>query len=333
MWLVRAGRGGEFVEDFLARGVVAFDASDLGPLDGTVTKDELLRRYATLFPNEKEGSRASWASQLYRLVREVAVGDDVACADRERRRYLLGKVVSAYEWLPDDAGRNGQARRVRWTHEVARDGLSVATRNTLGSTLTVFRIHADAAKELLAAAVPLGTTPEKPPPTPTPRTDDPDLGLISDETFHRAGELIEDRLNALTWQEMQELVAGLLRAMGFRTTVSAAGPDRGVDVMASPDGLGLQEPRIFVEVKHRTQPMGAKEVRAFLGGRRKGDRCLYVSTGGFTKDAHYEAERADVPMTLVALPRLRELFVSLYDKLDSETRALVPLRLLYWPAG
>ncbi len=39
--------------------------------------------------------------------------------------------------------------------------------------------------------------------------------------------------------------------------------------------------------------MGSKEIRAFLGGRKQGDKCLYVSTGGFSKDAHYEADRAD----------------------------------------
>ena len=37
-------------------------------------------------------------------------------------------------------------------------------------------------------------------------------------------------------------------------------------------GIGLEEPRIFVEVKHRTETkMGAKEIRAFLG-RKPGDK-------------------------------------------------------------
>lgn len=31
--------------------------------------------------------------------------------------------------------------------------------------------------------------------------------------------------------------------------------------------------------------IGAQELRAFIGGRQAGDRCLYVSTGGFTKEA------------------------------------------------
>ena len=47
---------------------------------------------------------------------------------------------------------------------------------------------------------------------------------------------------------MQELVAGILRAMGLKTKISNKGPDRGKDIIASPDGLGLENPRIFVEV-------------------------------------------------------------------------------------
>jgi predicted Mrr-cat superfamily restriction endonuclease len=56
---------------------------------------------------------------------------------------------------------------------------------------------------------------------------------------------------------MEELVARILRAMGYKAKVSLKGPDRGVDVIASPDGLGLTQPRIKEEVKHRGGSMGA----------------------------------------------------------------------------
>ncbi|MEW5989365.1 MAG: restriction endonuclease [Chloroflexota bacterium] len=141
---------------------------------------------------------------------------------------------------------------------------------------------------------------------------------------------IEDRIVLLDWEQMQQLVAGLLKAMGYRTTVSRRGPDRGYDVFASPDGLGLQEPRIFVGVKHRpTQSIGAQDIRSFLGGRSHGDRCLYVSTGGYTKDARYEADRANIPLQLLGLVDLRQLLVEYYERLDGETRSLLPLKRIY----
>lgn len=318
-------------DDFLSSGIVAFNDTRIGKLSPTVTKEELLALYAKHYPEEKEGSRASWASQVLRLISEMAIGDDVATWDASRRFYVIGKITSEYEWVPR-VGKSAHARRVTWSHETPRDALSAATRNTLGSVLTVFKLNADAEKDLLSHAVPLGAEPTVVAPKPKEAAKNAEVLLeISEETFEKADSFIEDQIDGLTWEQMQELVAGILRAMGYRTTVSPPGPDRGVDVFASRDGLGLEEPRIFVEVKHRTATMGAKEIRAFVGGRRKGDKCLYVSTGGFSKDALFEADRADVAVTLITLPKLRQLVVDFYEKLDPETRALVPLRRLYWP--
>ncbi|WP_257575512.1 restriction endonuclease [Vibrio parahaemolyticus] len=36
-----------------------------------------------------------------------------------------------------------------------------------------------------------------------------------------------------------------------------------------------------------------------MGGLRSDDRALYISTGGFTKEAKYEADRANVPVMLI----------------------------------
>ena len=147
----------------------------------------------------------------------------------------------------------------------------------------------------------------------------------------KAIEFIKDRVSRLSWDEMQNLVAGLLRAMGYKTRVSPTGPDRGKDIVASPDGLGFESPRIVVEVKHRSGAMGSNEIRSFLGGRHDADKGLYVSTGGFTKDALYEAERAKIPLALMDIDELVEAIVANYEAFDNETRQLLPLKRLYWP--
>jgi restriction system protein len=132
---------------------------------------------------------------------------------------------------------------------------------------------------------------------------------------------------------MQDFVAAILRAMGYRTRVSQRGPDGGVDIFASPDGLGLQEPRIKVEVKHRPNTaIAAPDVRSFLGGLRSGDRGLYVSTGSFTRDARNEADRATIPLTLIDLRALAQLATDNYDNFDQDGRALLPLKRIYRPA-
>jgi len=65
---------------------------------------------------------------------------------------------------------------------------------------------------------------------------------------------------------------------------------------------------------------------------RQDDRGLYVSTGGFTKEARYEAERSTIPVTLIDIDELAELLIKNYDNADPETKALIPLIKLYWPA-
>lgn len=330
MWMVRAGRGSENIEDFLKHGIVAVGDPQLGPIPLTIKKDELLKLYADKYPAEKEATRAAWASQLLRFVAELKTGDEVVTGDRERRKYLLGRIFSDYEWAPNLIADMPHTRRVQWTQEVSRDQLTLATKNTLGSSLTLFKVNADVDKELYAHAVALGAAASTPAPPPK-RAVEIEEEQLANDYLERADEFIEDAIDALDWQQMERLVAGILRSMGYRATISERGPDRGVDIFASPDGLGLQEPRIFVEVKHRNQVIGSKEIRAFLGGRKKGDKCLYVSTGGFTKEARYEAERAETPTTLINIQMLRKLVVEHYESLDSETRALVPLRRLYWP--
>ncbi len=79
--------------------------------------------------------------------------------------------------------------------------------------------------------------------------------------------------------------------------------------------------------------MGAPELRAFVGGLRNHDNGLYVSTGGFTREARYEAERANHPLTLMDSLELGQAIVDNYDRMDLETRTLLPFKKIYWPVN
>ncbi|MGI0079519.1 MAG: restriction endonuclease, partial [Nitrososphaerales archaeon] len=46
----------------------------------------------------------------------------------------------------------------------------------------------------------------------------------------KAAEFIKDKIAELDAYEAQDLVAGLLRAMGYKTTVFIPGTDKGIDV-------------------------------------------------------------------------------------------------------
>jgi restriction system protein len=326
MWMVR-GDGGSLYEDFRERGVVSIGWWQLGPyVTPGISRKQLTEAFAKAEPQLRQGTIVAGASQVWRFINEIQVGDHVVTYSPANRTYLIGTVTGPAQYRPEwkDDGM-AIVRTVEWKQEeVSRDSLGTSARNSLGSTLTVFKVPKNAAQELLSSHA--GPKPAAP---ADPESDIPDAALDLEE---QARERIKDMIAALDPREVEHLVAGILRAMGFKTRVSPVGPDRGKDIVASPDGFGFKDPRIVVEVKHRNGQMGSQALRSFLGGRHPGDRGLYVSTGGFSKDALYEAERSQIPMTLWTLDDLVRALVEHYDQTDAETKRMVPLKRIYWPA-
>jgi len=78
---------------------------------------------------------------------------------------------------------------------------------------------------------------------------------------------------------MQDLVAGLIEAMGYQVQVSDKGPDGGIDVLAHRDAFGFEKPVIKVQDKHRKQSTGSPEIQQLLGAHPIDASCLFVSTG------------------------------------------------------
>lgn len=327
MWMVRS-EGGSLYDAFRERGMVAVGWSQLAAeAKPGVRREQLIALYRSAEPQAKQGTVVSGASQVWRFVNDIREGDWVVTYSPANRLYSLGKVSGAAEHHPEWAEQGmALARKVQWeARELPRDSLGTGTKNTLGSTLTLFEVPSAAAIEML------GVLHGKPAPTAEDETEELSADPLADIEA-QALERIKDRVNELDWDDMQQLVAGILRAMGYKTQVSPAGVDRGKDIVASPDGFGFEHPRIVVEVKHRKGQMGSQEIRSFLGGRHKDDRGLYVSTGGFSKDAQYEADRASIPLALWTLDHLVRALIEHYDDTDAETKRIVPLKRLYWPA-
>jgi restriction system protein len=326
MWMVRAGRGAQFAEDFEQKKVVAIGWAEIG-LDLTQIKDKkkILELAQRAYPDDKKGSIMSGVSQIYRFCFEFQVGDRVISYNNEKRIYTVGTITSEPKYKKNIFEGLDHYREVKWDGLVDRDKLSVPTKNSIGSISTLFQVSKEAQNEIESLLKGIDVDVVK-------GGSGPEIDALRQDILERSKEFIKDKLLALDWEEMQELVAGVLRALGYKTKVSSHGPDRGKDIIASRDGLGLENPRIYVEVKHREKyKIEAPMIRSFIGGRRQGDSLLYVSTGGFAKEAYYEAERSNIPLTLLNADNLVELIVQNYEKLDNDTRATIPLIKLYWP--
>ena len=326
IWMVRAGASAIHAQDFEDNQYVAVGWNKIGDLSQVKSKEGLEKVYKEAYPEISLGKFRMGVGQLARFRFDIKKGDKVVTYNPEFRVYPVGEVISDYEYAPDSPVNFNHVRRVKWLGKVSRDSLTISTRNTLGAIMTLFQLSDSAAQEfsqILSGKSPADIKPEN---------EEPELDEYKKDIRDRAREYIKDKIIKLDWDEMQDLVAGILSAMGYKAKPTPPGPDRGADIIASPDGLGLEQPRIKVEVKHKQGTIGAPTLRSFTGGLRQNDRGLYVSTGGFTKEARYEADRSNIPVTLIDLDELVELLTQNYEKADPETKAMIPLVKLYWPA-
>lgn len=324
-WMVRAGEGAYLYDEFEKNNLVAIGWNGLGDLTKVSSPEKLKQLVSEIYSDARPGYIIASAGQVIRFKFEFKKGDNVLTYNPQERVYLVGEIIGDYEYSPGIL-EYSNIRKVKWIGKIGRDKLSTATKNTLGAISTLFKLSDEASHEISSLLK------GKAEPAEDHEKEVTDLDIIREDMLSKAHEFIKDRIIALDWEQMQNVVAGLLRGMGYKTTVSAKGADRGRDILASPDGLGLEEPRIVVEVKHRSGQTGAQEIRSFTGGLRQGNKGLYVSTGGFTREARYEADRSTIPVTLIDMDSLVNLLVQYYDNLDVDTKLLVPLIKIFWPA-
>lgn len=134
--------------------------------------------------------------------------------------------------------------------------------------------------------------------------------------------------------DFQDLVAGLLKAMGYHIVwVAPPGPDQGVDVIAATDALGATGPRIKVQVKRQQNRVSVDGIRSFIAVLGSNDIGVFVNTGGFTADAEREARTQETRrLTLIGAQQLVELWIEHYERLPEGALQRFPLRPVYFLA-
>jgi restriction system protein len=147
------------------------------------------------------------------------------------------------------------------------------------------------------------------------------------QALEQAQEEIEDWVSKLGPYDFQQLVAELLKAMGyFIGHIAPPGADGGIDIIAYKDPLGAAPPWMKIQVKHRESKATPKELRELIGLlKREGDVGLFVSSGGFTPEAEKEARAATKHVEIMDLDRMVQLWEQHYDKVSQQGRELLPL--------
>lgn len=158
--------------------------------------------------------------------------------------------------------------------------------------------------------------------------------ITYEEAEDQAWKEITEYLENVDPYNLQELASALLEAMGYYVNWTApAGKDGGIDILAWNDPLGTKPPRIKVQVKRRKDNIKVEELRAFLSLINEGDVGIFITTGGFTKDAEDLARSQERrKITLLDSQKLVDLWIEYNDKIEKDKRYLLPLKPIYFLA-
>ena len=286
VWVVRAGNRGVLADLFESEGVVAIGFEPSGDLTG-MDRRSIFAHVRGL--NVRNAGNV--AGQLDRFAREMEPGHLIVTPDGQTRELLWGEVAGGYEYRAEALIEEyPHVRAMTWRGRRSRDELPPRILYSLGSLLTVF---SPAFQEELGAYLISGHVPEPDPSSADAKNrapvgaDDGDSPVAPGEQDARNREVISTHVAQLDAYVTQDLVAGLLRAMGYNATrVAAPGADGGVDIQACRDPLFLQPPVVKVQVKARPDSkIAAGDVRELIGVLGPDERGLFVSTGGYSSTA------------------------------------------------
>lgn len=310
---------------FLQKDVIAIGWKDMGDLSKIdANRDAFKEKYLQVYPDAKKGSVANGAGMLYRFACEVQVGDYVVFPSKIDRMINIGVVEGGYEY-DADAAEYVQQHKVKWMKHIPRTAFSQGALYEVGSAMSFFTVK-NYADEYLAA---LDKGFKKTALT-TDGEEDESVGATAEEIVETTKDFILKELSKnLKGYALEEFVADLLRAMGYRTIVSAQGGDSGIDITAYKDEL---PPRILVQVKSQDGDIKEATIQSLKGAMREGDYGLFVSLSNYTKNAQKYLDNTPIIRGINGT-ELVDLVLKYYDDLSDKYRKMIPLKMVYIPVA
>ena len=319
-WGIHAGRNGEAEPLFEKENVIALGWKKIGNLSRLKTREEFKQQYEQVYPQAKAGAIPIHAGILYRFVYEMKNGDVVIFPRKLSREIWIGKVVGEYKYEPQYDYPH--LRKVEWLKKYPRTRFSQGALYEIGSAMTFFQVKSFA--EEFAAAIEQKEF-------ISVVLEEEAIGLVADDIEQQSRDFVLKQINQkLKGHALAEFVAHLLNLMRYKTKVSEPGPDRGIDIVAYKDDLGVEPPVILVQVKSGEGEVNEATVSELYGKVSEKDFGLFVSVGGFNKRAH-DFCFGKRNLKLIDGDELVELVYKYYDRLDGKYKGMFPLRKVYIP--
>ena len=345
-WLIRAGKSGEREDFNIERGLASMGWGNIPDLRGVPSRGELERMLRFAMPGARDKAISTQANQLRAMRDRVRVGDLVVLPLKTTSQIAFGIVTRPY-WYSDDLEPDWRhVVSVDWKRtDVPRTAVKQDLLHSLGSALTIctitrndgnWRLHQllrtgidPGARTTRTAVRRGGSDAVDTDPVDVDATDSPE----SDIDLERVGkDRIQDHIaEHFAGHELSRLVAELLNAEGFTVDTAPPGPDGGIDIFAGRGPLGLDSPRLIVQVKSSPTPVDVKVVRQLNGvlSSQDADQGLLVAWGGVNQPARREMRNQFFRVRVWDADDLIEAVFRNYDKLDKALQAELPLKRVW----
>lgn len=306
---------------FLYGNVIAIGWKDMGDLRLIGDdRDAFKERYVEVYPDAKKGSVATGAGMLFRFLHEAQIGDYVVFPSKSNRQINIGTIESDYIYEAD-AHEYVQQRKVKWLKHLPRTSFSQGALYEIGSAMSFFTVK-NYADEYLSA---LDKDFKK---VVNEDVEDESVGATAEDIVESTKDFILKELSKkLKGYDLELFMADLLRAMGYRTTVSPHGGDSGIDIVAYKDEL---PPRILVQVKSGDSDIKEETIQSLKGAMREGDYGLFVTLSDYKRNAQKYLDSTPIIRGING-SELVELILKYYMDLSEKYRKMIPLKMVYIP--
>lgn len=333
IWMVRAGKHGEYEQSFLENGKLYLTWEELSEdLNKIPDRKALFELLTTKFPNAPRTRNIVHGGEIWSFVHNIIIGDWIVLPSKLKPAIHVGEVTRAYHFDPSKEPTLQHSLGVKWiARDIPRTAFDKDLLHSMGSTLTICQIRRNDAEKRIRA---MATSGWKSMPAPGLDWVPADVDDTREEfDLERAAR---DQISKLIVQRFQghgleRLVEAVLKAQGYFTYRSSEGADKGIDLLAAPGALGFGTPRICVQVKSQESPVDRPTLDQLIGAMQNfhADQGLLVSWGGFKQSVDRERATQFFRVRLWDQDSLIDQIFEHYDKLDEDTRAELPLKRIW----
>ena len=156
LWLVRAGRNGEYEERFLTKESIYLTWQELQETDLSAATDRARIREIVqqAYPHKGASTVANWAGQISAFVLLMKPGDWIVLPRRRLASIAIGELIGPYRYDPAGESMYRHSRQVRWLDtSIPRTAFDQDLLHSFGAFMTVCQISRnDAEKRVRAMA-------------------------------------------------------------------------------------------------------------------------------------------------------------------------------------